>query len=286
MTEPRRDQWGRYLLPHPDTGVEQAWTRATTVANTLADRWALEQWGQRNIVYGMGQRPDLYALAASVQADEKEALNRIVAQAQEAAHASSSANLGTALHRLTERIDTGDILDVPDAWKGDVDAYVQTLADHSVKILPELVERIVVVPQVGVAGTFDRIVSVDGELMVADLKTGKHAVTYGMGEIAAQLSLYSRATHMWGDFDGLGDGAEHYVPMPDVSQEQALVIHLPVGEARCELHLVNISIGWFAVELALQVREWRGRKDLSTPFSEWKPRPALAVVADATGDDW
>lgn len=284
MSEPRRDQWGRYLLPHPETGVEQAWTRATTIANTLSDRWALEQWGLRNTVYGMGQRPDLYALASSVQQDEKEALTRIVNQAQEAAHASSSANLGTALHRLTERIDSGEILDVPEQWRPDVDAYCQTLADHSIRILPEYIERIVVVPQVSVAGTFDRLVEVNGELMVADLKTGKHAIDYGMGEIAAQLALYSRATHMWDEAiyePGTSPKDQGgYEPMPAVSQEQALIIWLPVGEARCELHLVDITLGWFAVELALQVRDWRARKDLSIPLSSWRPKLVAA------GDDW
>lgn len=283
MSEPRRDQWGRYLLPHPETGVEQAWTRATTVAGTLSDRWALEQWGLRNTVYGMGQRPDLYALASSVGLEEKEALTRIVTQAQEAAHASSSANLGTALHRLTERVDSGEILDVPEAWRSDVDAYCQTLADHSVKILPEYIERIVVIPQVGVAGTFDRLVEINGELMVADLKTGKHAVTFGMGEIAAQLALYSRATHMTRMATPGTDSTFYgYDKMPPVSQTQALVIWLPVGQAHCELHLVDINLGWFAVELALQVRDWRARKDLSEPLSSFK-MPALQIVG---GDDW
>lgn len=282
MSEPRRDQWGRYLLPHPDTGIEQAWTRATTIANTLADRWALEQWGLRNTVYGLGQRPDLYALAASSTADDKEGLNRIVSQAQEAAHASSAANLGTALHRLTERIDTGEILDVPEQWRGDVDAYCQTLADHGVKILPELIERICVVPEIGVAGTFDRVVSIDGELMIADLKTGANAIRYGVGEIAAQLAIYARATHLW-EADRLHP-AEQYVSMPEVSQEKALIIHLPVGAGQCDLYEVDLTWGWFAVELALQVRDWRKRDDLAVPLIRWDEKPQLQVVAG--GDDW
>lgn len=279
MAEPRRDQWGRYLLPHPDTGQEQAWTRATTIANTLSDRWALEQWGLRNTVYGIGQRPDLYALASSAQPDERELLTRIVDQAQEAAHAQSSANLGTALHRLTERIDSGEILDVPDQWKPDVDAYCQTLADHSVKILPEYIERITVVPQVKVAGTFDRIVEVNGELMIADLKTGKHAIQYGTHEIASQLALYSRGQFLWNEEESNG---APYDQMPDVSQEQGLIIWLPVGEARCELHLVDLTLGWFGVELALQVRDWRSRNDLTEPLQTWKAKPHL----EAVGDDW
>jgi hypothetical protein len=74
-----------------------AWTRVTTVAGTLADRYGLEKWGNRNVVLGIAAREDLYAQAASCTPDDKDTLNQIVDQAQEAAKAKSGANLGTAL---------------------------------------------------------------------------------------------------------------------------------------------------------------------------------------------
>jgi hypothetical protein len=55
----------------------KSWTRVTTIANTLADRYALEQWAQRQIVYGLGVREDLYALAASSTPDDKAQLSQI-----------------------------------------------------------------------------------------------------------------------------------------------------------------------------------------------------------------
>ena len=121
--EPKRDRWGRYLLPDPYTEKDRAWTRATTVASTLADRYGLEQWAQRNTILGIAARPDLYALAASCKPEDKDQLNRIAADAQEAAKSRSGANLGTALHRILEGIDSGEDLDVPAEWRGDVDAY-------------------------------------------------------------------------------------------------------------------------------------------------------------------
>jgi hypothetical protein len=280
--------------------TDQPWTRATTVANTLADRYGLEAWAQRNTVLGLGLRQDLYALAVSCTAEDKEELNRIVGQAQEAAKSRSGANLGTALHRLTERIDTGEELNVPDAWRPDIDAYCQTLVDHHVQIHSEYIERIVVVPELRVAGTLDRLVTIGGTLTVSDLKTGKDAVTYGAGEIAAQLALYSRATHMWkGSADAikrdrygrymLPDPAEFpaaYDVMPAVDQSQALVIHLPVGKAQCHLHTVDLEAGWEAVLQAMWVREWRKRKDLAAPFSQWKETPQLTLVSTGTDDDW
>ena len=261
QAEPKRDRYGRYLLPHPETGKEQPWTRVTTIASTTADRFGLEAWAQRNTVLGIGLRPDLYALAVSSTIDDRQQLTRVVKQAQEAAKASSGANLGTALHRITERVDSGDDLTIPAEWQGDVDAYCQTLADNHVGIHPEWIERIGVLPAIGAAGTLDRLVTLAGQaaMTVADLKTGKDAVKYGTTEIAIQLAIYANATHVW---NGTG-----YDPMPPTDTDKALIIHLPVGQSTCTLHTVDIAAGWEAAQLALKVREWRKTKNLTTPYS-------------------
>ena len=278
MSDVKRDSYGRYLLPHPDTGVEQSWTRATTIASTLSDRWALEAWAQRNTVRGIGLRPDLYALASSSTADDKDQLNKIVKQAQEAAASSSSANLGTALHQLTERIDRGEILDVPDTWKPDIDAYLKVLADNQVKV--DSIECVVVNPALTVAGTFDRIVNINGALYVADLKTGANVITYGMSEVAIQLALYAGASHVWQE-DGSNSQMQvdgwSYEPMPNVSQSAGLVIHLPVGTGSCTLHWVDLEAGREGIELAMRVRDWRAR----STFTVQIPTHLSAVT-----DDW
>ena len=256
------DRYNRYVLPHTETGEEQGWTRITTVANTLADRYGLEQWAQRNTVLGIGLRTDLYALAVSATAEDKGTLNKVVKQAQEAAKGSSGANLGTALHRITERVDRDEVMDIPPEWKGDIDAYCQTLVEHFVKIHSHYIERIVLNLDFEVVGTLDRLVTLPtdfGELAVADLKTGKDVVKYGTHEMAVQLALYASATHMW-------DGSE-WIDMPEVDQSQGLLIHLPVGQAKCELHLVDLAEGYEAAKLAIKVRDWRKTKDLTTPYS-------------------
>jgi hypothetical protein len=274
------------------------WTRVTTIANTLADRYALEQWAQHNTVLGLGARKDLYALAATARPEDRDQLTAIVEQAQEAAKARSGANLGTALHRLTERIDTGEDLDVPDSWKPDIDAYCQTLVAHQVTIHREWVERVVVIPQLGAAGTLDRLVTLNGanSLRVADLKTGKEASTY-VNETALQLACYANASHVWRHStddikrDRYGryllpdpaESPEDYDPMPAVDTDHALLIHLPVGEGVCTLHEVDIKAGKEAVRLAMSVREWRKRRDLAWPFS---PPPFRGGASQTSGDDW
>lgn len=261
------------------------WTRVTTIAGTLADRFGLEQWSKRNVILGLAARRDLYALAASCSPDDKEQLNRIVKDAEEAAKARSGANLGTALHRITERIDSGEELDVPDPWRADVDAYLSTLLAHRVTIQTQYLERIVVLPKPRVAGTLDRLVTVNlgDELFVADLKTGQDIVTYGMGDIAIQLALYANATHMWKGSDPRRDQygryllpdpatSDEYEPMPPVNQEKAIAIHLPVGEGKCSLYWVDIKAGARAAKIAFSTRAWRNRKDLAEPVSTWKPK--------------
>jgi hypothetical protein len=254
----RRDRWGRYLLPHPDTGQEQTWTRATTIANTLADRYGLEQWAKRNVALGIGARRDLYAQAAAAKPDDKTTLTRIVEQAEEAASSKAGANLGSALHRFTERIDAGEDITVPEPWAQDVAAYTATMQANGITVAPGWLERILLIPEIEAAGTCDRLCNGLWPLpRIADLKTAKDVVRYGMTEIALQLAIYAHATHWY-------DPTTHELhAMPHVDQTVALVMHLPVGQGTCTIYQVDIQAGWQAVQLALDVRKWRQRKDLA-----------------------
>lgn len=252
---PRRDQWGRYLLPDPDTGKERAWTRATTLSSTLADTYGLTRWQMRMVAKGLGMRSDLLALAAAAHVDDKQTLDRVANDAKEAAGSSAGANSGTALHSFTEAVDRGEEPAVPDPWAADIDAYRATMAAHQVTVHPEWIERITICPRFGVAGTFDRILTLaDGRRVIGDVKTGKD-LSYSWGEIAVQLALYAHATHIW---NGTG-----WDTMPVVDPSEAVVMWLPVGRAVCELHTVNIVDGWAMAQVAFEVRKWRARRNLA-----------------------
>lgn len=256
----KRDRWGRYEIPHPVTGKTQSWTRATTLASTLADRFGLEQWSKRNVVLGIGARVDLYAQAAAALPEDKDTLNQIVAQAEEASKAKAGANTGSALHRFTERADAGEDVQAPAPWDADLAAYRSTMNEAGLTVVAGWLERVLLVPEVDVAGTCDRLLDVGrwGALpRIGDLKTAKNVVRYGMTEIALQLSLYAHATH-WFDPDA---GELHKIDVK-IDQERAIVMHLPVGQGRCTLYEVDIAAGWDAVRLAVDVRNWRKRKDL------------------------
>lgn len=262
-----RDRWGRYLLPDPVTGEERAWTRVSTVARALADEYNLTKWKLRQVAKGMALRPDLVAGAAAADPEaDKDTLNKIAEKAMERAGSSAGATLGTALHTFTQRLDRGEpaaSLGVPEALIGDMRAYVDTMKRHRLRVQPEHVERIVVLPELGVAGTLDRIVSQPpGQTKAApravlDLKTAKPddnggLSTFSMLEIALQLALYSHAPLMWNPV------TRTYEPMPaDVDKDRALVLHLPVGKAHGALYGVNIIEGWEYAQLAMKVRAAR-----------------------------
>ena len=92
--------------------------------------------------------------------------------------------------------------------------------------------------------------------MVGDVKSGTD-LTRSWTEIAIQLALYAHADTTYDPISG-----QHH-QMLAVDQEKALVIHLPAGEGRCTLYLVDIAAGWEMAQLCGVVREWRGRRDLA-----------------------
>ncbi len=275
--QPNRDRWGRYMLPVPGKPKPVAHTRVTTLVKACDDTSNLAKWQCRMTAIGLTSRPDLRALVASHQ-DDKATLNRACDDAIEAAKAGAAANTGTALHRFCELADAGVETDFGE-WAPDVNAYQSALATAGLTVIPELMERIVRVPGLLVAGTFDRVVELDGQRYVADIKTG--SIEYGQLTISAQLACYARG-ELW-------DGADGYQPL-DVDQTTGLIIHLPAGQARCELVWVDLTAGWEIAQLCHTVRSWRKRNDLFTPFSQAiPPFPNTPAPVDRTIDerrDW
>jgi hypothetical protein len=275
--EPERDQYGRYKIPHPETGKAQAWTRATTFASSIADTYGLDQWRKRMVVHGLAHRADLYAEAASISDPDaaKDKLGKIAEAAIQAAGASAKARLGTALHSFAEQVDAGATVEIPAPWDADIAAYRATMAGFGAQIDPAHIERIVTVPALGVAGTFDRLVTLNGRLYVGDLKTGRD-LSYSWHEIAIQLALYAGAATIWDPTSGT------HLPMPAVDQERALVMHLPVGTAQCTLYWIDLAAGREAIALCQQVRTWRKRKGLATVIAG--PVPARTPATPTTDE--
>ena len=248
MTEIPRDRWGRPLIVPPDGGKPVAYRRASSLGKALEDTSALARWQQRMVVTGLAARPDLIALAATANGDKK-LLGDVADSALDAAASQSAANYGTALHTATEAHDLGrPITTLPDTMQRDLDAYI-TATEH---LETKAAERFVVVDEVQVAGTFDRLYRLpDGRLVIGDLKTGSSAHDYPLA-IAVQLAVYAR-----GCLYTPAKGRVGSLPDLGVDQSVALLIHAPAGTGTCTVYELDIARGWELAELAARVLDVR-----------------------------
>jgi hypothetical protein len=266
--EPRRDRYGRYLVVPPGGGKPKAYTRVTSWAKALDDQGGLINWSMRMCAIGLTQRQDLYAQVAACRADDRQTLSRLVEQAKEHGGGSTGAGLGTALHAFTERIDLGEEVAVPDPWQADVEAYLAAVAAHGLTVCRRLVERVVVLDKLGVAGTLDRVyVDRDGTLVVGDVKTGS-SLDFSRLAIAVQLACYANAETLY-DLT-----TETHEPMVDVRKDVAVVMHLPAGQGRCDVYEVDIAEGWKYAQLCGLVRSARAHGKRSSGDCLFSLRPA------------
>ena len=286
------DGYNRYVLPHPETGKDQPWTRVTTFAGAIKDTWGLNRWALRMLAHGLAMRPDLVATVAvdisefgagvfdrkSIDGDCKE-LDKAIESAEEHAGSSVASTFGKVMHRFTEMVDGGEEPEVvPPLLDDDLAVYQTKMA--AAGLTSVAIERIVCLPDLGVAGTLDRVLHMGRDAFIGDLKTGKD-LGYSWGEIAVQLALYAHATHIW--------SGTAWEPMHPVDQDRAIVMWLPVGQRECTLWWVDIAAGWeAALALCGPVRKWRTRKDLAVRFDtsappESTPSQEAAATANPGG---
>lgn len=252
-----RDRWGRPLIVPPEGGKPVGYTRVSTLAKALDDKTALTKWKQRQVVIGMGARPDLCSVAGAVRGDDRK-LDEIVETAMTVAESERAANIGTALHSLSEQVDEGaDIDTMPEQFRPDLAAYRDAM--RGVEILAS--EMFVVVDEVQAAGTFDRLVRLpDGRVVVADVKTGKHEPKYPHGA-TQQIAVYSRG-HLYDP----EKGRVGHLPTLGIDQSAGLLIHMPAGTGTCSLYLLDLTVGWGLAQVSVAVRAAFKSKPI-TPYT-------------------
>lgn len=297
-----RDRWNRYVLPDPEhPGTDRVFTRTTTLTRMVDDDYLLQLWKQRNVAFGLSRTPDLLATAAAAEIEDKATLNQVCEDAAEAAGANRRRRLGSAIHKFCERLDLGESASCPPAWLAEVAAYRHLVGTSGINFPHGYIERVVINPAVEAAGKPDRvgILTRDltvrypdggtvtlrkGEAVIVDLKTGSD-IRFGQGAIAAQLAVYSRATHMW------IKGTRTLTPMVPVNQHVGLIIHLPVRDApdqvvRATLHAVNLDQGWQAAQIAYSLRRWRTetKKSVMSDALDLDPDPVAVVDTVAVAE--
>jgi hypothetical protein len=305
---------GRYAAPHPQTGKRTKFTRTTTFAEAVADSIALDQWKGRMTAMGLALRPDLIAKVASavqgrvpyeVAKLERVFLNGVVEDAKLAAGSKDRAKKGTILHKHTEEIDSGRraLADVPEEYRPDVAAYLAEMARVGLRPVAGMIERSVLTRELGVVGTFDRVLEVIrpqglrlvlesgevvqltfGDHVIGDVKSGAQ-LDYAWSEIEIQLSIYAHAVNENGVAALAHDEAGNPVwswssladlGLPRVREDVAIVMHMPYSEARCDLYPADLAEGWRGAKLCKVVRDWRKIKMPQAPIS----------VEDVGGEDF
>jgi hypothetical protein len=274
LAEAPKDRWGRYKISDPATGKERGYTRVTTIAKVLDDSSSLADWKTRMAITGIVQRADLLA-QASTALDDRSKLNKIANDAIDAAGAYSRANLGTALHSITQQLDLGMKPQILQGLQADIETYVASIAAWDFGMRKEWIEVLLINDEYEYAGTADRIVTTrDGKICIFDLKTGTD-LSYSFGSIAVQLAMYAHADWIYdwktGERTALPEGLD---------MKEGIICHLPAGEATCKFYTVDLEAGWEAAKMSFATRDWRKRKDLFKPyqFSDEKRRVVEPVA--------
>lgn len=264
----RRDRWNRPLIGQLDGSKPKPYTRCSSAAKAIEDTFALEQWAQRNVAYGMAHDSSLVARVLAVGGNpgtwsqaEKAAVKAVVADAQTTAKAHKAADIGTAIHRMTELADRGEAF-TPGPYAADLAAYQQALLDGGVVTHPAWVECRIISDTLQMAGTADRIVTLaqhsplrralecrDDEAVIADIKSGG-SVDFGALSFAAQLAAYASGCL----YDPVADVR---LPTPLLNRKWGLVIHVPAGSGTAALYKVDLVEGLRAAHLANAIRHTR-----------------------------
>lgn len=274
------DRYGRYKLPDPrvvlpgdswQTGMRTgAFTRASTFAKSISDTYKLSQWQQRLVMKGMVIAPELAEEVLDLDVSrDRDRMNFLAEQLKIRAGSKDAASKGTKVHAMTEDLDTAVdpgalVSEIPEEFKPDLQAYVAAMTKSGYRAVPEYVEKIVLDLELAIAGKFDRILRMPepcptcGRMWrIGDLKTGRD-LSYGWIEIAVQLGIYANATLI---FD---TASKTFQLMPEVCRCLAIVMHLPVGKARCTIYEINVEAGYqIGARLCYEVRQWRRYRDLA-----------------------
>lgn len=270
-TGPRRPHFNAYnhryddLPPVPGYESVKSWTRVTTLKDTLEDRSLLEAWKRRQILLGIKIDTSLLGRIGP-QLDPstrfgRSKLNDLCERAMETAGAHEGREKGTDLHALIEGdhvspLDPGSLDDGVREWLTEY----RRITQGSVRIIPEYVERTVVIPEIGCAGTLDMIVDHDGRNRIGDLKSQK-SLTFGQMGLCIQLGCYSRASYI------LDQESWTWEDMPSVEQDFGAIIWVPaINPKQARLKKVDLEFGWTMALESVNARQNRNRKRIITDW--------------------
>jgi hypothetical protein len=261
-------KWDRYSRP-------SGW------GSDLDDESNLVTWKIDRAMEGVACDPSIAAMVAANIGIKEGAKNRRE-QAIQRGRGEEAADIGTALHLMTQRLERGDVFKVPPPYDEDIGEYLLML--DAAGLVSEFIECHLCNDEWRAAGTADRIYRATRELEVAgcppvlpgqhilgDLKTGKR-LDYSLPGFAIQLALY--VDSVFYDVE-----TNERSPLPaDMRTDIALLVHMPAGTASCSFHWLDMQVGREGARIVRDVRRWRKRDDFTIGFTP-PPSDEVAVLA-------
>ena len=267
------------------------YSRPSGYGKSLDDEMALTEWRIWKAMTGVAGSPALAAEIVATKDEDRLGKKALREKALDKGTANEAADMGTALHAMTHRMEDPTDVDFQPAeqYVPDLDAYMTCLQTYG--LVSEMIEVPLVNDDYRAAGTADRIfrltkplVDPDGNtlemgtLVLGDIKTGKK-MDFSLPGYCIQMALYAQGTL----YDVV---TNRRLPTPPINNEWTILIHLPVGQAKCELLWCSIEIGNYGAWIAHEIKEWRkkwknGTYDAVPILPPVMPVEAIAEAFDA-----
>ena len=250
----------RPMIVRPGKSKEEPYLRASEVHKLIEDRYGLNIWQQDRIAYVVATNANLREEWANTDVEakgqsfweRKELRERTIrAYTQGRSWDRAAASKGTRFHSITDKSDQGALFDIDEDYADDLDVYNHALVKAGLNIVAS--EQFVVQDELGIAGTFDKLIATDlptpdgmpAGNVIADLKTGK--VKGKELEFGMQMAVYANSVY----YD---NGVRNEFV---VNTKWGMIIHLPLGSNQVELIWVNLEQCYEMVKAAIVVKEGR-----------------------------
>lgn len=253
---------GAPLVSDPDNPDKSLrYRRPSGYGKPLDDESALTEWRIWKAMQGVARSQALQIKVAACKEEDRPGKKALREEALDKGAANEAADSGTGLHAMTARMeDPDDHFEPPEQYADDLEAYAQALTSYG--LVSKMVEVHMVNDAYKAAGTADRIyettkplTSPDGRvwppgtLILGDIKTGKK-LDFSLPGYCVQCAIYADGCL----YDVINDVR---LPTPEINPMWAVLVHLPVGQASCEVLWINIGLGLEGAYLSFQVKEWQ-----------------------------
>lgn len=282
---------GAPLVSDPEDSTRTLrYSRPSSYAKVLDDEEALHNWRIWKGMQGVAESKALQIAVAGCPDDDRDTKKELREKALDKGAANERADQGTGLHAMTARIETPtDTWEPPELYEPDLTAYTSCL--HRYGLVSEMIEVNMVNDEWRAAGTADRIyrltkdltlptgeVMVAGTLVLGDLKTGQK-LDFSLPGYCVQMAIYALSS--------LYDiHTERRIPTPHIDERWTILVHLPVGHARCELLWCSIEVGNYGAYLAQQVKEWRKKWKSGRDFYDALPIPEPVDMVEVLKEEF